>query len=1228
MEKTEGSTETNSRGTEKEEDEQKKPSLSPLFPLSDPSTNNNSTSKNPQWLSNTSFTTELSVINQSISSHYETLTTINPLEQEEEEPPSVPPTKPSSFSLLNSSSSSSSSSYSDSDERERKNKKKKKKKRRRKRSREEASAAAHFYSSTSSRKSGVPIWAGSDIKPSKDYYFDSRGDLDNLAFGSLYRMDVARYKLCNPTESSGFRNNYVLHQGRDSLLNGEADTDSLDAKLRSGGRYWSMKYSALEHHKDFKRVKIVPTADMSELSEFIPFGDNVDDGSQEQSKPLEESWEDEVLRRTKEFNKMSRESPHDEKVWLAFAEFQDKVASKQPQKGARLQTLEKKISILEKAIELNPDNEELLLCLMKGYQRRDSNEVLTKRWERILMQHPGSYKLWKEFLRVIQGEFSRFKVSDMRKMYGHAIQALSSACAKLCRQVTQIAKPSLTDPAIIQLELGVVDIFVSLCRLEWQSGYQELATGLFQAEIEYSLFCPSLLLTEQSKQRLFEHFWDGNGARLGEDGALGWSMWLAKEEEKRQKVITEDSFEQNEEGGWTGWSEPLSTINYNRQTPVSLEDGVMGAEEVEEDLETEAKLEDDIESLLKKLGIDAEAEADSDVKDTTTWTKWSEEELKRDREQWMPVRENSAATSDDPSDSDEQLLRAILFEDVSEYLFSLCSEEARFSLVSQFIDFFGGKISQWTCTNSPSWIESTLSLDTLTDSILDDLRSVHKKITKMQSDSSTSAVECLLGSSNDVSKRTNMMKFLRNAILLCLTTFPRNHVLEEAALVAEELSATKMNSCPHSVTPSRALAKVLLKNDRQDLLLCGVYARSEAAYGNVDLARKVFDMALSSIEGLPSDLRSNAPLLYFWYAEMELANCYREGSESLSQRAIHILSCLGIGVKYITFKCQPSSLQLLRAHQGFKECIRTLRSTWARGDIKEESIALICSASMFEELTTGWTAGIGVLEEAFSMVLPERRTQSSQLESLFNYYIKMLQKHYNQSKLSRVWDSILQGLQMYPYNPKLFTALIEIGFLYTVTNKLRWILDEYCQKKPSVIVWLFALSYELDKVGSRHRIHGLFERALANEKLQNSVILWRCYIAYEIDIACNPSAAKRIFFRAIHACPWSKRLWLDGFLKLNSILTAKELSDLQENGRIKIQLYPLFYVSSEQDPKHLSYDTPLAILAKEERRVLATSTFTASTTITTTTTPTPPGEGGLRSMDGAMPGLRPTPQPL
>ena len=60
--------------------------------------------------------------------------------------------------------------------------KKKKKKKKRKRSKEREDGA---------RKSGVRAWAGSDSNSnsnSKDYYFESRGDPDNLAFGSLYRL--------------------------------------------------------------------------------------------------------------------------------------------------------------------------------------------------------------------------------------------------------------------------------------------------------------------------------------------------------------------------------------------------------------------------------------------------------------------------------------------------------------------------------------------------------------------------------------------------------------------------------------------------------------------------------------------------------------------------------------------------------------------------------------------------------------------------------------------------------------------------------------------------------------------------------------------------------------------------------------------------------------------------------------------------------------------------------
>lgn len=196
------------------------------------------------------------------------------------------------------------------------------------------------------------------------------------------------------------------------------------------------------------------------------------------------------------------------------------------------------------------------------------------------------------------------------------------------------------DSALIQQELVLVDMLVSLCRFEWQAGYRELATALFQAEMEYSIFSPSLLLSEQSKLRLFEHFWSSNGARVGEEGAFGWSLWLEKEEEHRQKMLKEESSDDNDVGGWTGWTEQLSDRKEDSSiASANTAEGDVNREGLDEEMEDEdSRPEDDTEAMLKLLGIDVNAAASDEVKDTSTWVKWFEEEVSRDQNQWMPTR--------------------------------------------------------------------------------------------------------------------------------------------------------------------------------------------------------------------------------------------------------------------------------------------------------------------------------------------------------------------------------------------------------------------------------------------------------------------------------------------------------------------------------------------------------------------------------------------------------------
>ena len=150
------------------------PSTEPkaLFPISTTTITSTTTS---QWLCSSSFTADLSVINQAVSS----LHSFNFIPHDDDDDIQVQESKkPSSTSYEFLESSESDKDYSD-----KKKKSRSKSKKKRKRDKDFESEAFAY----GARKSVVRAWAGSETKPSKDYYFDSRGDLDNLAFGCLYR---------------------------------------------------------------------------------------------------------------------------------------------------------------------------------------------------------------------------------------------------------------------------------------------------------------------------------------------------------------------------------------------------------------------------------------------------------------------------------------------------------------------------------------------------------------------------------------------------------------------------------------------------------------------------------------------------------------------------------------------------------------------------------------------------------------------------------------------------------------------------------------------------------------------------------------------------------------------------------------------------------------------------------------------------------------------------------
>lgn len=122
---------------------------------------------------------------------------------------------------------------------------------------------------------------------------------------------------------------------------------------------------------------------------------------------------------------------------------------------------------------------------------------------------------------------------------------------------------------------------------------------------------------------------------------------------------------------------------------------------------------------------------------------------------------------------------------------------------------------------------------------------------------------------------------------------------------------------------------------------------------------------------LLQELQDNSPLLYLWYAESEVANSSGSGLETeSSSRAMHILCYLGSGLAYVPYTSQPSSMQILRARQGFREKLKKIQSIWSHGVTDDQSAALVCSAALFEELTNDLSGTVEILEHMFSSVLP------------------------------------------------------------------------------------------------------------------------------------------------------------------------------------------------------------------------------------------------------------------
>eukprot|EP00898_Chlorokybus_atmophyticus_P000447 jgi/Chlat1/1402/Chrsp12S01975 len=963
------------------------------------------------------------------------------------------------------------------------------------------------------RKTVEWSYAVSDAK--QDYFFDTHGDKDNLVFGKLYRLDVAQFQRAVATG-----------HGRGSHANHTKEVDGERAPEKAELRYFSSKHVGRERDRRLKRVHArasAPKRMPGSLGEFVPVVPGL---VEERAEEEGESFEDHLLRRTKELNQLTRERPGDVQLWLDFAAFQDELIRLSRRKVA-LQHLDKKMAIYERALQHHPDSEALILAYLETCSQADEFDVAVKKWERALSRHPSSVKLWFAYIAFRRCQFSKFSVASMRQIHANAAAAFVLERNRLRAGAKQPNRTSFLS-SIAEAETALLDVICDSCRFEWQSGHSEVAIARFQALIEYNVFAPQITTAEVNKLKLFQEFWDSEAPRCGDQSAQGWALWLEQQEQQlahgnqAAELIEEDN-------GWSGWQEvelvaPAQAVGSDLEADVAADD--------DDDNDDGDKVEDE-EALMERLGMtvgttDEEiakmVNVDLDALHALT------EESSRSKSQWQPIR----------GAGEDALERTVLFDDLQDFLFSVETESVRKELLLRFLHFCDAPMQQWFSSNHDYGAAYRNAMDSIGADLTGLLRQCH---------SDDAGLPALVGSSLWLDQEAGRRQFTHNLALLASKAFPAEGRFSEALLGSTDKgSAAK-------------LAKSRLKQQRHSIELWTLYAGLESAAGSLIAARRVYETALASLPALPKSSADVAPVMVRAFAEMEagLELPRRQGSalelsNEQRQRALHVLASYGEGIAYKpydnSFMVPPT--RLLKARKGYRNMLQSLRKSAAEHPRLVVDTAL-CFA-LLELLTEGMirvVAAQSVMEEVLAFVLPAKQRMLPEFEELAAYLAGMHVMGIDaRTKLLRMKPSsarrvVQQALAVYPQNPVLLLDMIKCEAHAALSNRLRRYFDKLLEKHPSPVTALFAVESEVSRPGTVHRIVTLFERLVEHPSMRCSVVLWRAYIAFLQSLGRN-DAARRAFFRAIHICPWSKELWLDGFRRLAGVLSAKELSELMD----------------------------------------------------------------------------------
>lgn len=377
------------------------------------------------------------------------------------------------------------------------------------------------------------------LSAERAFRIDNKPDKNNLAFDSLYRLHVPLYssKQCYHLDAS------VRIEKKKKKAQKDLDQRYFNHRISSYVTKVKFVHLLSQHtSEDFISLSAAPDDTECPSDEPMVTDPPVDDKSLRfasftisEPEKVQPSVKPSVQQlnhdKTQYYNEYLRNHPTDIEKWMEFIKFQEKLhhdSSSDKNENHSKAILEKKLSIIEKAIHSNPKSLNLMIQRLEMVKNIWEPERVSDEWKRMIFLYPQHKEIWIKYISFVQNHLTYFSTSKVIRIYTRCFGTLN-------RILEGEFQTHRADTHL--LESDMIDIFYDYCCFLRNVGLTERCVASFQAMVEFNFNAPRFLdiyfhpLSEWITY--FEPYWDCGDPRIGENHSSGWAKIMHSKQTNR-----------------------------------------------------------------------------------------------------------------------------------------------------------------------------------------------------------------------------------------------------------------------------------------------------------------------------------------------------------------------------------------------------------------------------------------------------------------------------------------------------------------------------------------------------------------------------------------------------------------------------------------------------------------------------------------------------------------------